>query len=59
MEHIDAESILDLIAGHVDGGWNDVIKAYANASNDGEILYIEVEDGQKNKKRFELTIEQV
>lgn len=59
LDHIDAESILDLISGTIDGGWNDGIEAYVGASNDGEFLNVEVEDGEGNKKRFYLTIEQV
>jgi hypothetical protein len=58
VEHIDAESILDLISGYLDGDWNDGIEAYVSASNDGEILTIEVEN-EGSKKTFNLTIEQV
>lgn len=54
---IDSESILDLISGHLDGDWNDGIECYVNASNDGETLFIEVEDGEGNSKKFNLMIE--
>ncbi|QNN98370.1 hypothetical protein SEA_LILMARTIN_130 [Streptomyces phage LilMartin] len=57
LEHIDAESILDLISGTIDGGWNDGIEAYVGASNDGDILTVEVEDGEGGKKTFSLSIE--
>lgn len=59
LEHIDAERVLDLISAHIDGGWNDGIEAYIGASNDGDTLYVEVDDGEGNKKKFELTIEAV
>lgn len=57
LEHIDAESILDLISGTIDGGWNDGIEAFVGASNDGETLYVEVDDGEGTTKKFTLTIE--
>lgn len=57
LEHIDAECILDLISGTIDGGWNDGIEAYVGASNDGEIMTIELDDGEGNKKSFTLTVE--
>lgn len=56
--HIDAERILDLLAGHVDGDWNDGIEAFIGASSDGEFLHINVDDGEGNQKNFTLTIEQ-
>lgn len=59
LEKIDAERILDLISGTIDGGWNDGIEAYVGASNDGEFLHVEVEDGEGATKSFHLTIEQV
>lgn len=59
LEHIDAERVLDLISGHIDGDWNDGIEAYVGASNDGETLYVEIDDGEGTKKNFTLTIEQV
>jgi hypothetical protein len=55
--HIDAERILDLISGTIDGGWNDGIEAFIGASNDGETLIVEVEDDDGNKKKFSLSIE--
>lgn len=55
--HIDAERILDLISGTIDGGWNDGIEAFVSASNDGDTLSVEVEDDDGNKKSFTLTIE--
>lgn len=57
LEHIDAESVLDLISGTIDGGWNDGIDAFVGASNDGETLYVEVDDGEGTTKKFTLTIE--
>lgn len=54
---IDSENILDLISGHLDGDWNDGIECFVSAGNDGEILYIEVEDGNGEKKKFRLSIE--
>lgn len=57
LEHIDAERILDLISGTIDGGWNDGIEAFVGASNDGETLYVEVDDGEGTTKKFTLTIE--
>jgi hypothetical protein len=57
LEHIDAERILDLISNTIDGGWNDGIEAFVGASNDGETIYVEVDDGEGNKKKFTLTIE--
>ncbi|ASR77824.1 hypothetical protein SEA_TRIBUTE_130 [Streptomyces phage Tribute] len=59
LEHIDAERILDLISGTIDGGWNDGIEAFVGASNDGEFLSVEVEDDDGTKKRFTLTIEEL
>lgn len=59
LEHIDAERVLDLISGHIDGDWNDGIEAYVSAGNDGDTLFVEVDDGEGNKKKFELTIEAV
>lgn len=59
LEHIDAERVLDLISGHIDGGWNDGIEAYVGAGNDGDTLFVTVDDGEGNKKKFELTIEAV
>ncbi|AST15352.1 hypothetical protein SEA_SAMISTI12_132 [Streptomyces phage Samisti12] len=59
LEHIDAERILDLISGTIDGGWNDGIEAFVGASNDGEFLKVEVEDDDGTKKRFTLTIEEL
>ncbi|QBP30913.1 hypothetical protein KNU49_gp146 [Streptomyces phage EGole] len=59
LEHIDAERILDLISGTIDGGWNDGIEAFVGASNDGEFLNVEVEDDDGTKKRFTLTIEEL
>ena len=58
LDHIDAERILDILAGHVDGDWNDGIEAYVGASNDGEFLFIEVDDGEGHKKKFTLSIEE-
>ncbi|QJD50872.1 hypothetical protein KNV00_gp147 [Streptomyces phage Bmoc] len=58
LEHIDAEGVLDLISGTIDGGWNDGINAFVGASNDGEFLNVEVEDEHGNKKTFTLTIEE-
>jgi hypothetical protein len=57
LEHIDAERVLDLISNTIDGGWNDGIEAFVGASNDGETIYVEVDDGEGNKKKFTLTIE--
>ena len=57
LEHIDAERILELISNTIDGGWNDGIEAFVGASNDGETIYVEVDDGEGNKKKFTLTIE--
>ena len=57
LEHIDAERVLDLISNTIDGGWNDGIGAFVGASNDGETIYVEVDDGEGNKKKFTLTIE--
>jgi hypothetical protein len=54
---IDAEDILDLISGTLDGGWNDGIEYYVSASNDGETLSIEIEDDEGNTKKFQLSIE--
>lgn len=59
VEHVDAEALLDLISGTIDGGWNDGIEAYIGASNDGDTLFVTVDDGEGNKKKFELTIEAV
>lgn len=58
LSHIDAERILDLISGTIDGGWNDGVDAFVGASNDGEFLEVEVDDGEGNKKKFTLTIEE-
>ncbi|AIW02623.1 hypothetical protein SEA_EVY_128 [Streptomyces phage Evy] len=57
LEHIDAERILDLISGTIDGGWNDGIEAFVSATNDGETLTVEVEDDDGTKKVFSLSIE--
>lgn len=57
LEHIDAERILDLISNTIDGGWNDGVDAFIGASNDGETMTVEVEDGEGKKKVFTLTIE--
>ena len=57
LEHIDAERILDLISNTIDGGWNDGVDAFIGASNDGETMTVEVEDGEGKKKIFTLTIE--
>lgn len=56
---IDAEDVLDLISGTLDGGWNDGVECYVSASNDGENLFIEIEDDEGNKKNFQLSIESV
>ncbi|QGH76426.1 hypothetical protein SEA_DAUBENSKI_130 [Streptomyces phage Daubenski] len=58
LDHIDAERVLDLISGTIDGGWNDGIEAFVGASNDGETLTVEVEDDDGNTKKFFLSIEQ-
>ena len=49
LSHIDAERILDLISGTIDGGWNDGVDAFVE---------VEVDDGEGNKKKFTLTIEE-
>jgi hypothetical protein len=54
---IDVERILDLISGTLDGGWNDGIECYVSASNNGETLFIKVEDDEGNTKKFQLSIE--
>ena len=58
LDHIDAERILDLISNTIDGGWNDGIEAFVGASNDGELLIVEVSDDDGNAKKFSLSIEQ-
>jgi|SwirhirootsSR3_FD_contig_31_15874166_length_1419_multi_3_in_0_out_0_2 hypothetical protein len=58
LEHIDAERILDLIAGTLDGDYNDGIEAFVGASSDGEFLHISVDDGEGNQKSFTFTVEQ-
>lgn len=57
LNHIHEETILDLISGTLDGGWNDGISAYVGAENDGEFIHIEVQDDDGNKKTFYLSIE--
>jgi hypothetical protein len=58
LNNINEETILDLISGTLDGGWNDGIEAYVGADNDGEFLTVEVSDNDGNKKTFYLSIEQ-
>jgi hypothetical protein len=57
LERIDEESILDLISGTLDGGWNDALNAYISASSDGEFIHIEVQNDSGQVKKFYLSIE--
>lgn len=57
LNNINEETILDLISGTLDGGWNDGIEAYVGAENDGEFLTLEVSDDAGDKKTFYLSIE--